>query len=500
MPICASRDCGSRTAELKCARCIGVFYCNAACQHNDWKRHKPFCKRAPAEPEGSAAADSGGSPAVTPSLQLADVSTNPLDLQLEQLVSAFLAECEERPKAIKKGLPDAIDKMKALLGKGARPDVRMHTLPAPLLVYMVQSRSPVVEPLLKVLLEAKLSPPLNCNVAAVFPDGSTLTAIYGAICSGQLSSVRMLVAAGASVTQPCSVHAKGRTMWPVEVCYSRIGQEATQIQMLDLLIELGAHVDAHDHLDKGATSPLLLCTSGVCGCTGTTEKTRIREQFALRLIDAGADLTVRDNDQRRPLDHAARFPTLTLFNKMVAKGADPSPVPNITVENAFWLPLGDQAAGASGRVNRYSHYLEWAIYHEDRADVLEAAAAAGVKLKKVKTLDYYAFPLLASACLRSSVACTRFLLDHGVDVNQPFKARFYRSGGTKHRSSKMTATDAAISGMAGVITNHATRADYAAMLAGCEVIYDLVRAAGGMTYEELQQEGDSSSLSEHDEQ
>ncbi|EGG09603.1 uncharacterized protein MELLADRAFT_61078 [Melampsora larici-populina 98AG31] len=35
----------SKYVELQhCARCKCVFYCNAACQKKDWKRHKKYCK------------------------------------------------------------------------------------------------------------------------------------------------------------------------------------------------------------------------------------------------------------------------------------------------------------------------------------------------------------------------------------------------------------------------------------------------------------------------
>ena len=46
---CASCGRVERAGDAKlqnCARCKMVCYCNARCQKEDWKRHKPSCKSA----------------------------------------------------------------------------------------------------------------------------------------------------------------------------------------------------------------------------------------------------------------------------------------------------------------------------------------------------------------------------------------------------------------------------------------------------------------------
>ncbi len=30
---------------LQCSGCELVYYCSAACQHSDWKQHKPSCRK-----------------------------------------------------------------------------------------------------------------------------------------------------------------------------------------------------------------------------------------------------------------------------------------------------------------------------------------------------------------------------------------------------------------------------------------------------------------------
>lgn len=66
-----------------------------------------------------------------------------------------------------------------------------------------------------------------------------------------------------------------------------------------------------------------------------------------------------------------------------------------------------------------AHYLEVAI-HNGRADVLQAAADAGVDLKKVRTMGMTKMTLLGQAAMHGKVACVRFLLEYGVDVNETF--------------------------------------------------------------------------------
>lgn len=114
MPLCGSSSCDSCKADLKCARCHGVFYCNAACQKADWKRHKAFCKALPA----SAAA-------ATPARQLAHarVSASKLDVELFRVVDSFLKKTDPVASFLSKTLPSVMKEARDLLDQGALPDV-----------------------------------------------------------------------------------------------------------------------------------------------------------------------------------------------------------------------------------------------------------------------------------------------------------------------------------------------------------------------------------------
>jgi MYND finger len=43
MPACG--NCGA-SAKLKCAGCKIVYFCDRACQLENWKQHKPHCRKA----------------------------------------------------------------------------------------------------------------------------------------------------------------------------------------------------------------------------------------------------------------------------------------------------------------------------------------------------------------------------------------------------------------------------------------------------------------------
>lgn len=95
--------------------------------------------------------------------------------------------------------------------------------------------------------------------------------------------------------------------------------------------------------------------------------------------------------------------------------------------------------------------------------MLQAAAAAGVNLKKVKTLGRLAAPLLVKASTHFHLACVRFLIDFGVDVNEVYE----------DSEGKVTAFD---------------MAEYVARDRGYENgshTVAMLRAAGGKCYAEL---------------
>lgn len=97
--------------------------------------------------------------------------------------------------------------------------------------------------------------------------------------------------------------------------------------------------------------------------------------------------------------------------------------------------------------------------------MLQAAAKAKVKLKKVTVLSGDAMPLLAHAASFGQLACVRFLLDFGCDVNAVFE--------TAAVGAKKNACDPVIS--SDMHSDEDLRAQVLALL----------RAAGGKCYAEL---------------
>lgn len=116
MPLCGALRCGLSTADLKCARCQGVFYCNAQCQKADWKRHKPYCKHL-----SSPAASS--SSAATPQLRQSRSSISKIDRDLFDVVDTFVQQVRAGPASLQNELAPALARVKILLARGARPDV-----------------------------------------------------------------------------------------------------------------------------------------------------------------------------------------------------------------------------------------------------------------------------------------------------------------------------------------------------------------------------------------
>lgn len=115
---CESVGCFSNAAEQKCARCQSVFYCNLDCQTRDWKRHKKYCNPI-SDPAGAVAPDTKSA------LVLAPESNRPIDLELFKFVRHAVYQLQQYPKTVKKELPAVLDKLRSLLSKGARPDVRI---------------------------------------------------------------------------------------------------------------------------------------------------------------------------------------------------------------------------------------------------------------------------------------------------------------------------------------------------------------------------------------
>lgn len=436
-----------------------MFYCNLTCQKVDWKLHKPYCK--PLESSDVAT--------LSPqALRISRVSTSEVDVRLCELLSAFLATVRMAPKSVRK-LPGVLKDMQALVARGARPDALIIGGDAgqrnyvSSLAVVVESATPRMQPLLESLLAASadLKPALDLDASCCAaigersaPCGDLFTPLALAIRRFRHSFVRLLVAHGADLRAPCARHDDGQMTWPVHACVSITCNHLKTDQLingaletLDYLLSAGADPDACDH---SCQQPALLQAMHFASEEQRPDRRAVMCSVAMRLIDAGAGVNARNTAQTRPLDAAADLPSLDIFRALIAKGADPSPTPFITK-----TAPGHAAAGEQMGI----HYLQTAVQN-GRADVLQAATAAGVNLKKVKTLGSYAKPLLAQAVCFHQLACVRFLLEYDVDVNEVFKVHV----------GKVTVCDIASDPAIGGVSRQ---------------ILEALRSAGGKRYSEL---------------
>lgn len=196
-----------------------------------------------------------------------------------------------------------------------------------------------LEPLLAALLQANLTPPINVNAASLIGNGALTTPLGDCIYSRRASAARLLLQHGADASLPMVQGLTGSASLPPlhGLIMGVVARPPTQVRqvtdLLEALLEHGAGVDAVDTAagsEVHACTPLLTCVSGIgFGERHSVDSDQALEAIALRLIDAGADLNARDEAQLRPLDAASMLPSLTLFNALIAKGADPSPVPGI---------------------------------------------------------------------------------------------------------------------------------------------------------------------------
>ena len=50
------RESGTKIRLFQCSQCLSVYYCSPECQKQDWKKHKPECKKKKEENEEETAA------------------------------------------------------------------------------------------------------------------------------------------------------------------------------------------------------------------------------------------------------------------------------------------------------------------------------------------------------------------------------------------------------------------------------------------------------------
>lgn len=458
MRECGALICESTTADFKCARCQGVFYCNAACQKADWKRHKRFCKPLPRSAAGSTS--------IVSAVRRGRVSASEDDAVLLRALHALVVKVSSLPTSIREELPPVLELTKALLARGARPDVLVRAsdgVPSSIsLAILCQCHCQGMEPLLRVLLDAEMEPPVDVNAACEPATGTLLTPLYCATSHHRPSMIRLLVEHGVDVRAPCGVDSEGRLFWPVYVCVLGIRDDLTSnrstdgaLETLDYLLSAGADVDAFD--DRGLVDSWLYRTPLVMAlhCPDLPAGRAVLDAVAMKLINAGADVHARDHMQTRALDLASLLPSLDVFKALLAKGSDPTPTPYLA-DRVVEHQVETVKAG--------THYLQVAA-ENGRVDVLQAAVAAGVNLKKARTLGYMAIPLLAHAAYHGEFGAVRFLMEYGCDVNEVYE------GG----EGKLTACDHFVDVETGVYANVGVAGRMLALLL----------AAGGKPYAEL---------------
>lgn len=400
-----------------------------------------------------------------------------LDFELFCTVNDFVTLTHVAPKAIRKELPRVLDVARSLLGRGACPDALVdqtsgvpHLMQWSCLALVTSRGRPGLEPLLELLLTADLKPPVGPNAGSYSRTGELFTPLFCAIRQHRASFVRVLVAHGADVKAPCAeITTTGALDWPVHACLEAACGDLEAhlpitgvVETVDCLLGAGADVDAFEERtigdeprdDTALLKALMMLRACAEDATVDSASTAALDAVARRLIDADADVNARDSRQTRPLDFAAALPSLDIFKALIAKGADPTPTPNVIQLPAIGRYISEgQQTGV--------HYLQIAA-RDGRADVLLAAAAAGVNLKKVRSLGASAMPLLTLAAVFGQPACVRCLLEYGVDVNEVHEVL----------EIKRTALDV-------LLTDREISAGIKAQTVA------LLRAAGGKRYAEL---------------
>lgn len=403
-----------------CGRCQATHYCNADCQKLDWKRHKRYCKRLPV---------AVAAPASNRELKAGRMSTSKVEDELLRALQLFVYSIDSRPESLPLELPRILKVVASLVARGARTDAQLRHAHgySSCLSFLCARGHKGMEPLLEVLLAADVTPPVD-PAAADRPDSGHLVApISYVIRNFRPSFLRVVIAHDADILQrPCLQGSEGELVRPVHVCVHTIRDNITDgkavdgaLETLDCLISAGAVVDAVDDQwvgERASDATALLCTlmwnaDFVRQRLHSPDRT-VLDAVAMKLIEVGADVNAPNHLKARPLDYAACLPSLDVFKALIAKGADAAPT---TTDVAFVSTSdGEQR-------NRGVHYLQFAI-QDGRADVLQAAAEAGVNLKKVKSLGNFASPLLAYSVVQGQLACVKFLLEYGCDVNEGVQA------------------------------------------------------------------------------
>lgn len=405
-------------------------------------------------------------PRVTPALAVKSMAR--LDRELFDVVSSARIDKQylDKPKLLKKAMPELIEKVRDIVARGGRPDVRLtgKGIRSEMDVAMALTITHDCEPLLKPMLAA--SPPANPNVSiarstASTSPGGAFTCLWLALVRDCPTAVSDLIGSGRlDVRSPMSYTNDGEVLYPLHYLNPR---SSSALQYVDMLVGAGADIEAVSEPD-GLTPLLCVLKQG----TRTVSEAGKGEALdvgavALRLIHHGANIHARcRSTAERPLDLAVHLGLIDVVKALLSKGADPTPVHVIHSKQAG---RGQPDDDGHGNLNFGSHYLE-SILINDHPDMLKVISDAGVDLGRVMTLIPGKLPYLTGAIRMRSFKCVKWMIQHAdvcqIDVNMCLHAKIYGP-----HVEKITALDAALEDKS------------------CKDIVALLKAAGGRTFAEL---------------
>lgn len=305
----------------------------------------------------------------------------------------------------RKSLRETISTIDKLLDDGARCDVELPSDDGPGGFFRLRSLITTCAlihacfrqtslPILEVLLRRhKKDRPLRLNEWFNYRERSNgceiITSVGAAIQGENLPGLRLLLANGADPGAPCMLDTIVRH--PLKLVMDRVSDVtvdmSTLVDMTCALLDAGADVNAASGSD--GYQMLSASMSGWTASKTRLHPTRDWSALPLLLIARGADVNaIAPLSRFRPMDLAASAGLVDVMEALVAKGADPRPVPILAA-----LVRNISPGGATGAMRRQEH-----------PDCWEASST-----------------YLDLAMVQGATAVIRFATKHGVDLNSVLK-------------------------------------------------------------------------------